>query len=411
MSATDRIGRLLRLAAETGGALTLVLALFWLFILLLYSAFPSGTRISELFVESGERPAARGGGRRPEAALNILVRDVRCRRGDSVAWGDAREGMLLFNNDAVQTFDRSGATISFAPGDRLVLGSNSMLVVTRLNEGVEGAPRAYRVHAEGELAGTFSASKGVTMEVAAAGHLARVVPGRSRFRFTPVGLDAASLAVYSGEVRLPGEGRTIRVPADFGIVLRRGVPAGAPVPLPAPPALKDADLLYRFRALPPKVRFAWAGQGGAYHFQLSGESRFRTLVLDRKLSASSFEAGTLEAGNYYWRVSRIEDGREGRFSRTGRCRLLQELAPPPLSVAFPPKEVAVGLFSLSGVSRPGCRVYVNGVETQADGSGAFRRELVLEAGVNLIRVEAVDETGNASYASRVVYGKEEVGGR
>lgn len=406
MSARSRFKKLAALAAETGAALLLVLALFWLFMLLLYAVFPSGTPLRELVGDSGGKPAPRqAGARSPEAALTTMVRDVRCRRGDSVAWGDAREGMLLFNHDAVQTFDRSGATISFTPGDHLTLGSNSMLVVTRLNDGMGGGTRAYRVHVEGELRGCLSASKQVRMEVAAVGHLARVGPGSSRFRFTPLGDNAASLAVYSGQVRVEGEDGVVRVPANFGITLRRGVAAGPALPLPSPPALKNDELIYRFRMLPPRVRFNWTGGSALYHFQLSGEPRFKKPIIDLKVTAPEVTAGTLDAGNYYWRVSRIEEGREGRFSTPGNCRLLQEVEAPPLAVDFPPQSAPAGTFRLTGTSRPGSRVYVNGKDARTAPTGTFSHELLLKAGVNLIRVEAVDETGNASYASRVVYGK------
>lgn len=94
---------------------------------------------------------------------------------------------------------------------------------------------------------------------------------------------------------------------------------------------------------------------------------------------------------------------EGNFSRVGSCRLRQQLDSPPLTVNFPPDSGAAGPCALSGTVRPGSRVFVDGVELAADGSGNFSHELRLKAGVNLIRVEAVDPTGNASYSSRIVY--------
>jgi hypothetical protein len=48
---------------------------------------------------------------------------------------------------------------------------------------------------------------------------------------------------------------------------------------------------------------------------------------------------------------------------------------------------------------------VDGVEIAAGEDGAFRYSGELKPGVNLIRVEALDQAGNASYASRIVYGR------
>lgn len=407
MRSRNAIGRLALLAAETLASLLLVLGLFWLFIVFLYALFPSGTPVKELMASRSETlPAKDAAGRRPEAALQSLVRDVRCRRGNSVAWGSAREGMLLYNHDAVQTFDSSGATITFAPRDLLAIGSNSMVVVTRLNEKLQGGARWYRVHVEGELRGTLSGSKRVRMEVAAAGHLARIVPGPARFRFTPNGDDCASLAVYAGEARVQGRDGAVRVPAHYGITLRRGVPVGPAVPLPEAPRIKDRKLFYKYRLLPPKVRFTWSGRAPRYRFQLAKEQSFSKPLLDRTLTAPEFVWGNLEAGSYFWRVSGIEEAREGAFSAVGRCELQQLLKPPGLQVEFPPQAAAAGAFRITGSAEPGSRVFVNGEEVPAGEGGAFAHELTLRAGVNLIRVEAVDPAGNASYASRVVHGSQ-----
>ncbi|WP_026843267.1 hypothetical protein [Citrifermentans bremense] len=404
MSARDRFSKLGGIALETVGSLLLVLALYWLFMVFLYALFPSGTPLKEMLANRAEElPVKDGAGRRPEAALKSLVRDVRFRRGNSVAWEGAREGMLLYNNDAVQTFDRSGATLSFAPSDRLTVGSNSLVLVTRLNEKVEGEPRAYRVQVEGELRGSLSNEKRLRLEIATAGHLARVASGAARFRVTPNG-NASSLAVYAGEVRVQGRDGMVRVPAYHGITLRKGVAAGPAVPLPEAPSLESDKLLYRFRLLPPKVRFSWSGKAGEYHFQLARDPRFKSLVLDKKLAAPELVTGTLDAGSYFWRVSGVMEAREGFFSRTGRCDLLQLLKPPELKVDFPPESAAAGNFTLTGNVEPGARVFVNGVEVSGAGDRAFAHDLKLKSGVNLIRVEAVDQAGNASYASRVIYG-------
>lgn len=412
MSARPRIVKLAILALEAAGSLLLVLALYGLFIVFLHALFPSGTPLKELMSGASEQlPARDAAGRRPEATLKGLLREVRCRRGNSVAWGRAREGMLLYNDDGVQTFDRSGATIAFAPGDLLSMGSNSMVLVTRLNEKVEGVPRAYRVQVEGELRGDLSGSKGVRMELATLGHLARFVPGQARFKLTPNGDYGASLAVYRGEAHIPARDGMVRVPAYFGIKLKRGVPAGPAVPLPPAPELKGDLLLYKYRLLPPKVRFTWEGGPGEYHFQLAGDPGFRKPLLDKRVALPELAFGTLEAGRYFWRVSRIEDALEGRFSATGQCTLLQSLTPPGLRVAFPPQDALPGTFRLTGSAEPGSRIFVNGVEVPEHGGGGFSHELQVRPGVNLIRVEALDAAGNASYASRVVYGGQQAAGR
>jgi len=388
---------------EALGSLLLVLALFGLFLIFLYALFPSGTPLKEL-MEGSREPAGRGE-KKAEATLSGLTHDVRLRRGNSIAWGGASEGMRLYSEDAVQTFDRSGARIAFDAADQLQVGSNSLVVVTRLVQDAESGPRSYRVQVDGELRGSLAGAGGLSVELATAGHRARLAPGAARFRVAPNGKHSSTLAVYQGEAQLSGEGGGIRVPAHYGVLLNEGVPVGRAVPLPAAPALGGEEALYPYRLLPPRVRFSWSGGAGDYHFQLSSEPRFASCLIDQRLGSPELVTGKLAKGRYYWRVSRLEQGVEGSFSRVGRCTLQQLLAPPGLKVNFPPESAAVGPFTISGESEPDLRVFVDGVEVVSASPGKFQQVVRLRPGVNLIRVEAIDPAGNASYASRIVYGR------
>ena len=407
MSPLRSVRRWAALLGEALGSLLLVLALFSLFILFLYAVFPSGTPLKEM-VESRLEPVQ---GKSPvkrqvEATLTGLTRDVRFRRGNSIVWGGASEGMPLYNQDAVQTFDRSGASISFGASDQLNVGSNSLVVVTRLNASDETGPRNYHVQVDGELRGSLSAGMKVRLELAAAGHLARIAPGDARFRIASNGGNSSSLAVYAGELRVEGEGRTVRVPANFGVTLTRGVAVGAVVALPSAPLLGESgEAVYRYRLLPPRVRFSWSGQPGDYHLQLSREAAFDNCLVDQRLGEHEFVTGKLDPGSYFWRVSRLDGGREGAFSAVGHCELRQMLNAPRLQVDFPPESAKAGPYRLSGRTEPGVRVFVDGTELESSPPGEFVQEVRLKAGVNLLRVEAMDAAGNASYASRIVYGR------
>jgi hypothetical protein len=401
--ARARLKRWRYLALEAGGTLFLVLALFCFFLLLLYGLFPSATPLREL-IRSSLEPAAPPVEKRAEATLSALMRDVRFRRGNSIAWRGASAGMPLYSQDAVQTFDSSGATISFGASDQLAVGSNSLVMVTRLNAREEAGPRSYRVQVEGELRGNFSAARKLQLEFAAAGHLARVKPGAARFKISPNDDNSASLSVYSGELQIDGGGR-VRVPANYGVTLKEGRAVGKAVPLPPAPQLSGPQpAIYRYRILPPRVHFAWQGAAGEYRFQLSRDARFEHILADQRLDTREFVTGKLTLGNYFWRVSAIEKGAESVFSSTGRCELSQLLAAPALSVQFPPESSPAGPYTLSGRAVPGARIFVDGVETAAQ-AGGFAHQGVIKPGVNLIRVEAIDPAGNASYASRIVYGR------
>lgn len=403
MTRPQRFRQFWRLLAEVLGSLLLVLAAYGLFMGLLSILFPSGTQLKELIeIRSEQRrhQALKASSPSVEATLGQLVRDVRLRRGDSVVWGAAQEGMPLFDQDAVQTFDRSEARIAFSLKDHLLLGSNSLVLVRRLEQKPAG-PRRYRVLLQGDLVGEVSAARKVQLEVDMAGHLARV--GDASFRVRRLDSDAAALMVYAGSAELVEGDRRVRVPASWGATLKRGVPVTRAYPLPPPPRPAEAHLLYRYRHLPPLLRLAWSGAEGEYHFQLFREGGAQEPLLDRRVKRPELSA-ELERGEYWWQVSRVEEGREGPFSSRARLELRQLLAPPKLTVSFPPRHAVAGPFLVSGHTDPEAKLLFDGAEVPIDGAGRFEREVTLQPGVNLIRVEALDGAGNASYASAIVYG-------
>lgn len=314
--------------------------------------------------------------------------------------------MELYNQDAVQTLDHSSARISFGKEEQLMLGSNSLMVVTRLNDDDDGGARSYRVQVDGELRGSLSAGRTLNMELSAGGHLARISGGEARFRIIPHGKKSASLAMYRGEAVVVAKGRLIRVPAHYGVTLHSGAGVGGVVPLPPPPVPGGPERrVYHYRLLPPPVGFAWSGTEPQYHFQIAKEPGFKSLVIDERIKSNGFVTGKLGDGKYYWRVSGVNDGIEGTFSRVGRCQLVQVLKNPGLQVSFPPENATPGAYTVTGSVEAGSKVYVDGAEVATGRPGEFACQVRLKPGVNLIRVEALDPTGNASYASRIVYGR------
>lgn len=405
------IGRFLKkvaaLSAETCVTLLLVVGAYLLVMFLLNTLFPLGTPLKEWMGRPDTRLHGRGAADPGiDAVLSELVREVRFRRGNSVAWGGAEEGMPLFNHDAVQTLDRAGARISFGDKNRLELGSNSMVLVERVKKQESAGTRRYRVRVQGDIQGSLVSSPKLKLELETAGHVALIGERAVEFRVVTEGVDSSSISIFSGEAELLGPGKTLVITANQGVSLKKGSPAAGPYPLPLPPELEGCrNGAFSYRILPPRLRFTWKGPAGEYRFQLSRWSHFADKVFDVKVNSTLFTTTELQKGSYYWRVSRIEEGRQGRFSAVGRLEIMQRLNPPPLYVLFPEGESPVGAFLLKGSTEPGSRVFLDGQEIPTGYSGEFEREVTLLPGVNLIRLEALDQAGNASYRSRVVYGK------
>ena len=177
--------------AEALLALGLVLASFLLFMGILSLSFPQGTSLVDLMRSAESSPAedrtaaagpgqeedGRGGVGPTVAVLSRIRHDVKDRAADAIAWVPAREGMSLGDRHAVQTFDRSGATIAFGEGSELTLKENT-LVILKGAETLTSRNRrlASLIVVDGELRGTLAAGPGapVSLEIEAATRTASI---------------------------------------------------------------------------------------------------------------------------------------------------------------------------------------------------------------------------------------------
>src|SRR5436309_2911872 len=73
-----------------------------------------------------ETPSATGGS---IATLVDLERTVKAKRASELSWEDAKQQMPLYENDAVRTFEKSAATISFGPDDLLDVDQNALVII------------------------------------------------------------------------------------------------------------------------------------------------------------------------------------------------------------------------------------------------------------------------------------------
>ena len=135
---------------------------------------------------------------------------------------------------------------------------------------------------------------------------------------------------------------------------------------------------------------------------MARDTGFREVVNSEVLSSPGFMLGNLRAGTYYWRVSTRREGLEGPASPAREFRIVRDVSEPSLSVTFPGRVVSLREVILTGSAEPGSRVFVNNEEIQVDASGSFSHALVLERGVNMVVVEAIDAAGNVAYRSETV---------
>ena len=427
----NRLRRLMRLSAEVVVTLVLVLIFFGAFTTLLFRMFPMGIKLSQI-IEKRKGEERQGSAQNGERGSIISVSDelsermaakltgseneVKSKSATSLVWGAAKIGMQLYDHDAVQTFDQSSAKINFDPRNYLTLGSNSLVIIKKIEKITNrNQRRSAMVMVEGELLGkiTSSGSNPLDLEITTPSAVSRITsgPGGKRdadFRISINPDKSSSIVVYKGQAEVTAQGRTVRINKGSGVTVKQGQAPKAPVPLPPAPALSlpgNRSTIY-FRESAPKVRMAWNGSAGeAYHLQVARDAAFKEMVIDKKVSEPQFVHGNLKKGNFYWRVSKIEEGREGEAGEVRIFDLSQELAPPELQVKFPGGPVGGDHALISGKTTPGVRVYVSGKPAAIDASGDFSHEVAIRSGMNLITVEAINASGNVTYRSQYVQGR------
>ena len=158
---------------ESVPTVLLVGACFAFFLGIVRLSFPEGTglrgvmRPAEGLAAAAEGPSLEAvgiGRRRAEAArLTRVVRKVKDKPADDVAWHDARAGMPLSMRHSVQTLAQSSATIRFDDETSLVLGENSLIVLRNFDGEEDGSDRrATLVVFGGELRATVGGGGAAT---------------------------------------------------------------------------------------------------------------------------------------------------------------------------------------------------------------------------------------------------------
>src|SRR2546425_395853 len=188
-----------RRSLETVLALILVLVFFSAFLSILNAVFPSGPGLREL-MRSERKPGppldgspGAGGALELAAHLTAMRNQVKSRSASEIAWGKATEGMALRDRDAIQTLDRSNATITFDDSNYLDMGQNSLVIIQRLEDDPAlKERRSFLVMGEGDLRGRIAGARDsvVRLEVATPGAVPRIqrphprASSSSRFRST-----------------------------------------------------------------------------------------------------------------------------------------------------------------------------------------------------------------------------------
>ncbi len=414
-------------AAETIAAVALVLLFYFASLSILGYAFPQGRSLHELMTGGGWSPAEPlrpapildlGSGATAAASprfvarLSDIYRRVKDKSSEGIAWSTAQLGIPLEERHAVQTFEYSGATISFSDRSQVILGENTLLVIRSPESEVEHEAKRETsiLVTQGTLRGVVGGESDRPTEltvVTPAGTTKVPAGARSTdFRVTVNPDNTVTSVSYGGTLEVTSGGKTVILTDHQAVTASPSAPPGDPVSLPEPPELAEptADAVLPFRDVPPRVRCAWTEEprADAYRLEIARDREFREIVESERVAGTEFVHGNLRAGTYFWRVSGLAGAAQGRPSEVRRLAIVPDGEPPSLHVAFPQGPVDSETCVLHGTVERGAEVYVGKRRVVTDDSGRFECAVPLRPGLNVVVVEAMDAAGNASYRSSMV---------
>jgi hypothetical protein len=339
-----------------------------------------------------------------EARLSDREGWVEGRKPQELVWTDRAVDAVLIEAEKVRTLSQSSAQITFRDDSRLRLSANSQAVIQRMRVDPLSRREEAKVSlVEGDFYALLSGKserKKFEVEVP---EVRTDVDSRNFWvrrdetgaKFTNYDDRVLEVAAHGGEVAL---GR------NEGTLVRSGrAPSGKIGVLGAAELQEPADNGQVFSA---EVPLAWAPLPDAtgYWLELAHDPAFQRLEGSRwGVRGTSFAAGPLDVGTYYWRIAALDKfGLPGERSAVWRFHVRVDRTPPYLTLQEPPE---IGILRASpvrvqGETEPSATLRLNGAELTVGGDGRFAAELAAQPGENTLHLEATDAAGNVTRRSR-----------
>jgi len=429
-ASSHRLKLLLRIALESAMVVGFVIVFFLLLLAALNNFFPIGAEMRNLMQiqQSGDldshaqnelwlRPSTGQGAGGVTAMLSLTQGDVKSKRVDKLIWSTAKQNMVLYGGDAIHTFSQSRASITFDEKNKLELGSDTLVIINSLDEDFIFLDRqSTLILVAGELSGMIesSRSKSSKLIVSMLNAEANIHPTDGNagkpveFKISiDESSSASTITILQGNADITAQGITQTVNANQSVTVKNGEVPSVPEVLPEKISLDSPanDASFYYREIPSVVDLTWKEiDAKQYRIEISQDPTFSDTLLDEITDIPSYKHNNLWAGRYYWRVSGINSsGSLGAYGESWQLNIIHDDEPPMLEVQFPTKAVSRNSFVIKGHSEPQATIYVAGTSVAMDSNGNFVHTLMLNPGVNVVLVEALDAAGNSNFLSELLH--------
>jgi hypothetical protein len=239
---------------------------------------------------------------------------VQVKKVNSVQWMSADYQITLDKGDLIQTASEGVARIAFADGTTYTIKGDTLVTV---EENIVGQDRATQVgvhitSGQVDLATGTWQIPGSTAEVSFENAVASMRSNTRAAVQSDPQTNEHQITVNSGSAELNRGNEHV----DIGQYERATLPPGggpiAKSQVLAPPQLVGPLNLQPIILVDPKhdpIRFSWkaAAIAKSYDIQVSTTTMFSRIVMEKKTGATSVDMTGLDPGDYFWRVTAIDD--------------------------------------------------------------------------------------------------------
>ncbi|HUJ81110.1 MAG TPA: FecR domain-containing protein [Candidatus Acidoferrales bacterium] len=326
----------------------------------------------------------------PGVAANISARQARfvnldgkvqVKKANSVQWVTADYQITLDKGDLIQTGPEGVARIAFADGTTYTVKADTYVTVEENFVG-QNSPTQVAVHmTSGQVdlrTGPWPVP-GSTAQVSFENAVASAHANSSMDVRSDPATNEQQVTVDSGSAELARGNEHV----DIGAYERATIPTGGgaivKTQVLAPPELVEPLNLQPIIVADPKhdpTHFSWkpSATARAYDFQASTTTSFSHIVIEKRTAATSVDITGLDPGDYFWRVSAIDEkDAVSEASDPYKFTLVAQGKEQEMRLDVDGTQLHGNVVEVMGRTEPGAALIINGAEVaDIKPDGTFR---------------------------------------
>jgi hypothetical protein len=401
-----------------------ILALFALFVIVMYFAFPeTGNRwlqasevsLGKVLAKIGLGSGAKGPvGIDPgpqQAHFTNIDGTVRVKKVSTNKWITADYNVALEKGDVVQTASEGIAKIVLTDGTNYTVKPDSLIVVQEnsVNSAQQTSVAVQVTTGTVDLA-TSTVSQGSKSQVTVAGATATLASDTTAQATNDMGHDNHEILLKKGSGEVNRNGETVKLANYEKVTFKNDSPNLIKTKEIGPPVLIDPPNMQPVfvGSTGKPVDFSWTPVDGAKHYRItvSKNPYFSSVLLSQIVDTAQIKLNGLKEGSYYWEVQSVgENGKESVASDKNRFTVIPKGADNVnITLELEPLIQHGHVIEIRGKTEPNARVMVNGQEVAVIGSDGkfYHFTNPLPTGMSVITITAQNRKGGVNTKTQPV---------